>query len=338
MAHGEDRAAGIEGEVGRAHVGVGRETEGDHRSAAAAGLGQHASRRVVDVDDADVGHRAVAAVEEGRLRVEVGSEVTVVVDVIAGQVGERRDAEAEAVDAVLVERVRADLEAGAGATRVDHLAEEGGEVGGFRRRLIGRDRTAAEMVAYRAHQAPLRSVGLQQMAEERGDRGLAVGARHADELERGFGMAVEAAGDFGEGATRIGDMGGRDGGQAADRLTRDDGGGAARDRVVEEGVAVGAQAGQREEEGARDDPAAVGDDRGDADRAVAGAAEDREALQQGVEGRALHGGGHRHRGQGRHRPRSATWPRGTVVTGGRSSQRMHFSATSRKTGAEILPP
>ena len=129
MADREDRAGGIERGVGGADIGVGGETEGDHRTAAAAGFGEHTAGRVVDVDDADVGHGAVAAVEEGRLRVEVRGEIAVVVDVVPGEVGEGRDAEMEAVDAVLMERVGTDLEAGAGAARVDHLAKEAGEVG-----------------------------------------------------------------------------------------------------------------------------------------------------------------------------------------------------------------
>ena len=150
-------------------------------------------------------------------------------------------------------------------------------------------------------------------------------------------MAEETTGDLGEGATRVGDLRGRDRGETGDRFARDDGSGAAGDGIVEERVTVGTQARQSEEQRARDDPAAVGDDRGDSDGTVARAAEEREALQQGVEGGALHGGGH-HRGRRGHRPRSATWPRGAVETGGISSQRMHFSATSRKIGAETLPP
>ena len=337
MPDREDRAAGVEGEVRRADVGVGRETEGEHRAATAARLREDATGRVVDVDHADVRDGAVASVEEHRLDVEIRGEVAVVVDVIAGEVREGRDFEAETMDAFLVERVRAHFEAGARAARVGHLAEEGGEVGRIGRRLIRRDGTPAEVVADRADEPPLRTIVLEQVAEQRRDRGLAVGARHADETQSLFGTAVEAAGDLGEHPARIGDLGGGDGGQAGDGFARDDRGGAAGDHVVEEGVAVGPQARQGEEEGARDHAAAVRDDRGHAHRTVARPAEHGQPLEQRVEGRTFHRGGH-HRGRRRHRPRSATGPRGRVETGGRSSQRMHFSATSRKTGAETLPP
>ena len=124
---------------------------------------------------------------------------------------------------------------------------------------------------------------------------------------------------------------------SGDGFAGDDRGGAAGDHVVQEGMAVGPQARQGEEERARDHAAAVRHDRGHAHRSVARPAEHGQPLEQRVEGGALHRGGH-HRGRRRHRPRSATGPRGRVETGGRSSQRMHFSATSRKIGAETLPP
>ena len=196
-----------------------------------------------------------------------------VVDVVAGEVREGRDLEAETMDAFLVERVGAHLEAGAGAARVGHLAEEGGEVGRIGRRLIRRDGAPAEVVADRADEAPLRTVVLEQMAQQRRDRGLAVGARHADEAQGLLRTAVETAGDLGEHPARVGDLGGGDGGQAGDRLTRDDRGGAAGDHVVEEGVTVGAQAREGEEERARDHAAAVRHDRGHAHRTVARPAE-----------------------------------------------------------------
>ena len=337
MADGEDRPARVEGEVRRADIGVGREAEGEHRAAAAAGLGEHATGGVVDIDDADVRHGAVASVEEHRLHVEVGGEVAVVIDVVAGEVREGRDLETETVDAVLMQRVRTDLEAGARAARVGHLAEEGGEIGRVRRGLIRRDGTPAEVVAHRADEAPLRTIGLEQVAQERRDRRLAVGARDPDEAQGLLGVAVETTGDLGEHPARIGDLGGGDRGQAGDRVAGDDRGGAAGDDVVEEGVAVGAQAREGEEERAGNHAPAVRHDRGHAHRTVAGPAEHGQPLEQRVEGRTFHRGGH-HRGRRRHRPRSATGPRGRVETGGRSSQRMHFSATSRKIGAETLPP
>lgn len=60
-------------------------------------------------------------------------------------------------------------------------------------------------------------------------------------------MAVEAAGDLGEYPPRVGDLSGRDGGQSGHRLARDDGGRAARDGVVEKGMAVRAATRQGEE-------------------------------------------------------------------------------------------
>jgi hypothetical protein len=51
-------------------------------------------------------------------------------------------------------------------------------------------------------------------------------------------MTEETAGDLGKGATRIGDLGSGDSGQARDRFSRDDGGGAASDRVIKESMPV----------------------------------------------------------------------------------------------------
>jgi hypothetical protein len=74
--------------------------------AAACGFGEALAERVVDVDHARV---EPGPDEQARLCRPVRRHRSVVVQVIASQVGEQRDVELDAVDATLVERMRRDL-------------------------------------------------------------------------------------------------------------------------------------------------------------------------------------------------------------------------------------
>jgi hypothetical protein len=84
---------------------------------------------VIKVKDAHSGDGTVATIEEDCLGVQVGSEVAMVVDVIAREVREGRGGEMETMHTILVERMRTHLEASPGALGVSHLAEKGREVG-----------------------------------------------------------------------------------------------------------------------------------------------------------------------------------------------------------------
>ncbi len=97
--------------------------------------------------------RAQERVEQDPLGREVRVHVAVEVEVVAGEVREDRDLELEAVDALEGERVRGDLEDGAAAAGVHHLAEERLQVGGLGRRAHGLGDAVAHAVLDRADEA-----------------------------------------------------------------------------------------------------------------------------------------------------------------------------------------
>ena len=70
--------------------------------------------------------------EQALLGLEVRLEAAVEVEMVAGQVGEDRGAEAEAAHALLDEGVGRDLERRMGDALVDHLPEKPLQVEGFR--------------------------------------------------------------------------------------------------------------------------------------------------------------------------------------------------------------
>ena len=126
---GEFRARQGITHVGCAEVGIGREAKSQDGTAATAGLGEDMASGVIEVKDAHPRDGTVATIEEDRLGVQVGSEVAMVVDVIAREVREGGGGKMESMHAVLVERMRTHLEASPGTLSVGHLAEKGREVG-----------------------------------------------------------------------------------------------------------------------------------------------------------------------------------------------------------------
>ena len=255
-----------------------------------------------------------------------------VVDVIASEIGEGGDGEVVSVHPLLDERVRADLQAGAGAARIGHLPKEGGKIGGVRRGLVGGDGTRPEVVTDGTDQTPWTTFGvLKEVTEQCRDGGLAVGARDPGEAQAGFRMALEATGDLREDAARRLNLRGIGTGNALDRVARDDGGGAARDRLVDKGVALRPDTVDGKEQGPGHDAATIGHDGRDAMAPVPGSTEHRNPLQQDAQGGVLGagmGGAHR---SARARP-------GRADTGGISKRRMQRSASCLKIGAETLPP
>ncbi len=125
------------------------------------------------------------------------------VEVVLGEVREGRDAEAHGVDAVEREAVARHLHHEMGRARVDHLTGEARDVVGLGRR-VGRgagDAGAAE--GHRAHHRWPTASRAHRRLEQGGRRGLAVGARDADYLERARRLAVDQLRRFGQGAPRV---------------------------------------------------------------------------------------------------------------------------------------
>ena len=182
---------------------------------------------------------------------------------VAGEVGEHRRAELQAEHALLIDAVRADLHHRLPAAGVAHLREHTVDVDRLRRGLERRHAAVAEVVADRAEQADL-LVAVEKMPHEVRDRRLAVRAGDAHDAEVAVGKAVVALRDAGEHRARIGHLDERDLRRRGDRQARRNHGHRAPvDRLVDVGRAVGAQARQREEQGAGHDAAAVHHQSGD---------------------------------------------------------------------------
>lgn len=211
---------------------------------------------VVDAHDGRGGPRRL---EEARLRLEVVLHRAVVVQVLAAEVRERRDVEADAVDAPLVERVAGHLEGdGAGpplvARAVGHVAQRAVQVWGrWRRALPGERADRRRGVADRREDA----------VQEPGDRRLAVGARDPGHREGRRGMPHDGARERGERAAQRAGLDADDDGGRADRRAGDDAHRAAPHGVVDEGLPVGRGPRQAHEHGPGRAPARVQLDRRD---------------------------------------------------------------------------
>ena len=225
--------------------------------------------RIVDVDDGDLRLGTGVAGEEAGLHVEVGVHRLVIVEVVAREVGEHGGAELQAQHALLVDTMGADLHHGLFAAGVAHLREHAENVEGLGGGLVRRDGAGAEVVVDRADETDA-LLAAEQVLDQVGDGGLAVGSGDADDLEVAVGELVETAGDAGERGAGVGDLDEGDlGGRGRRDLLRDHGDRASVHGLVDERGSVGAQAGEREEQRARHDATAVHHEPGD--RTVEGA-------------------------------------------------------------------
>ncbi len=167
-------------------------------------VGRHARRRVLHhhaaVAVVDVHQREGVArqrVEEPLLGRDVGGEGAVVVEVVVGDVGEEGAGEAQPQRALLHEGVRRALHEAVGAAGVDHLAHHGVEADGVGRGVGRGQRAVTHAVDHRRDEARLVAQRLREVVEQRRRGGLAVGARHPDELQLAARVVVEGRGHAG---------------------------------------------------------------------------------------------------------------------------------------------
>jgi hypothetical protein len=240
------------------------------------------ARRVVGVHDGHrVGLPALRQVleEEPRLGGEVLLDVAVEVEMVAGEVGEHRGVEARAGDAVLVERVRGDLDRDVRRARGPHAREEPLERDRVRRRErrgLGRAREAIRDGAYDTRAEARRAPDL---LEEIRRGGLAVGSRDADHREPGGrvareprrGLPEQRARPAGADHDRVGDV---------HRVLGDDRHRAARHGLARVTAPVLARAGEREEHVAGPDPPRVDGDAPYLDVADGGGRGQRQEITQ----------------------------------------------------------
>ena len=191
------RARSVEGHLEGAVVGVvgARRREGSkRRGAGVAQLAREARAvRIVHVDDGPRGGPLPSPWhEQPALGPEVVLHVRVEVQVVLGQVREHSRGEADAVAPVLGERVRGNLHRACLVTRVEHPAEGPLEVD----RLGGRSLDLLLLPAHDAldgTQEPRPgALGLENVANQKGRRGLPVRASDSDDPKRSRRILPEA--------------------------------------------------------------------------------------------------------------------------------------------------
>ena len=225
----------------------------DGQPALARGF-DHARRDVaVGVDDRGRAVRQKLA-EEAQLGGEIVLDRRVIVHVVAGQIGEGAGGETNAVEPLLVEAVRRGLHREMRDARVGEPIEGSMQLDRVRRRQRSVDGQRARDDADRAERGGLAAERTPDLPDEGRDRGLAAGAGDGDD---GFGLPrEEARGGARERGAGVGDPDeGRAGGGR--RPLADDSHGPARERVADMLEAVVLRSGEREEDVARLDLAAV---------------------------------------------------------------------------------
>ena len=253
----EAAARGVENDTGGPHVGCGVKAE---RDPARRGR-QNRPGRVVEVHDLDPSLRQHAT--ELQLRREVRLHGPMVVEMVARQVGEHPGGEAESIEATLVEAVGRCLH-GHSVHAALHQRRQGRlQVDRARRgQRAGRGQHGFASSIERAEgaDAARRSGRIEQVSNEAGGRGLAVGSGDADQGELPARMTIPCRAERQRRAAAVPhhDL----------RHTRqswrfdDHRRGAAADRVRHESVAIGLRAADGHVHRTGDDRAAVRAQRG----------------------------------------------------------------------------
>ena len=147
-------------------------------------------RRIVAINQRD--RVIVQAFEQPRLRCRVLLERAVIIEMVAGEVGEGGSGEMQPVGAFLIERVAGDFHDGGHRAGVDAFTQIRRQLKRAGRCHVGRHAAAAQVVVHRAeHSAAQAGLAQNGTGHERGGA-LAVGARDAEEFEIAQLRAVHA--------------------------------------------------------------------------------------------------------------------------------------------------
>ncbi len=132
-----------------------------------------------------------------------------VIEVVVGDVGEDSSGEGRACDAFLHDAVGADLHEAVVAAPFGHFGQHGVETDGVRRGVRGGTRFVVDPVNDRGDEARLVAESAEQVVEQSGGRGFAVGTGHAHQFQLPARLAVESRGDGAQdgGAVRHHDVG-----------------------------------------------------------------------------------------------------------------------------------
>ena len=122
---------------------------------------------------------------------------------VLGEIGEDTHGEGNALRPVLHQGVRGDLHHRMGAARVRHLAQQTLDLQGIRRGAPGREHLLLHQVLHRADEAGFYPCAAQDVAQEVGSGGFAVGTGDAQDRQPGGGVFIPGAGNFAQGGAHI---------------------------------------------------------------------------------------------------------------------------------------
>ena len=142
-------------------------------------------------------------VEEAFLGLDILREGLVIVQMVVGYVGEYGSLELQPSDALLHDRVRRHLHEAVFASRVDHLAQHGIEPHGVGRGVRRLRFAVPHAVDHRGDQPRAIAQRAEQIAQQRGHGGLAVGARHAHQPQLARRVVVKGGGHVGHRAVAV---------------------------------------------------------------------------------------------------------------------------------------
>ena len=129
----------------------------------------------------------------------------VVVEVIAGEIGEGGSGEFDPGRPTLVEGVAGDFDGAGAGIRVAHLGEQAGDVGGRGRGHVGFAAVFSVVDFDRPDHSAAHADGGENVADEVGGGCFAVGAGHAQNADLAMREAVKGVGEQGGGAVDVAD-------------------------------------------------------------------------------------------------------------------------------------
>ncbi len=162
-------------------------------------LQQRATEDIVGVDH---GMRDAGQIEQGALRRAVLRHVAVIVEVIAREIGEDRDARLHAVETPLREPVRRGLHRHVPDAEIAEFREQGLQSHGVGRGVLRGPQFTGQAVPERADDRAGHA-RRQRLRDEMTGGGLAVRPRDGDDVQRARGMTMEARGDPARDAAQI---------------------------------------------------------------------------------------------------------------------------------------
>ena len=161
---------------------------------------------IVRVDDGDARRRIDRAVEEQALGGEIILHRLVVVEVVAGEIGEDGDIEGDAGHAALVEGVAGNFGDELFRAARNAFSHELEEIAGLGRGVNGGTRFAGDVVLDGADEDGGAGGGVEKRLGEKCGRGFAIGAGNAGGGERALGMAEEGRRSLSKSAAAVLDV------------------------------------------------------------------------------------------------------------------------------------